>query len=136
MFCAISLEETIGLHELTSRPLSAILPATGILFHTWIVLGILFASIVALFYVRFLLHLPRTTRKLFVLAAALYVGGVLGMETIRGVYNELYGVRNMTAQMMKTFEEFCQMLGITVFIYSLLDYIGEHIKAIRVYVIH
>jgi hypothetical protein len=135
IFCAISVVETTGLHELTSAPLKAVVPATGLLFHTWVVLGMLFTSIVAAFYVRFILHLPSKTRRLFLLAAALYVGGALGMEILRGPYNEVYGAKHMTAELMKTFEEFCQMLGIVVFIYTLLLYIKLYVKEINLQII-
>jgi hypothetical protein len=134
IFCAISLEEAIGLHELTSKPLNSIFAATGLLFHPWVVLGVFFTSIIALMYVRFLLHLPSKTRRLFLLAAILYVGGALGMEIIRGPFNEAYGSNNMIAQLMKTLEEFCQMLGIVAFIYALLFYISTYIKEVNLYI--
>jgi hypothetical protein len=134
IFCAISLEEAVGLHELTSKPLSSVFPATGLLFHTWVVLGVLFTAIVALIYARFLGHLPSKTKRLFLLAATLYVGGALGMEIIRGPYNEAYGAKHMIAEILKSIEEIFQMLGVVVFIYTLLSYIGEHIKEVTLYI--
>ncbi|HXH09749.1 MAG TPA: hypothetical protein VNP04_08325 [Alphaproteobacteria bacterium] len=131
IFCAVSVVETTGLHEMTTAPLKAVVPATGFLFHTWVVLGMLFTLVVALFYVRFLLHLPPETRRLFTLAATLYVGGALGIEILRGPYNEIYGAKHMTAEFMKTFEEFCQMSGIVVLIYALLLYIRMYIKELN-----
>jgi hypothetical protein len=130
VFYAISAVETAGMHERMSAPLKAVIPATGFLLHTWVVMGMLFTSIIALFYVRFILHLPSETRRRVLLAATLYVGGALGMEILRGPYNEVYGAKHMTAELMKSFEELCQMSGIVVFIYTLLLYVKMYMKEI------
>jgi hypothetical protein len=132
IFCAISLEEAVGFHELAGELVGLVIHTSGLLYNTWTLLGIIFTPIVALIYSRFLFHLHPKTRGLFLLAAIFYVGGALGLEIIRGPYIEAYGVENMTYAMLKTFEEFCQMIGIVVFIDALLSYIGAHVKEIRV----
>jgi hypothetical protein len=73
------------------------------------------------------------TRQLFLIAATLYVGGALGMEIVRGPYNAVYGAHNMTAAMLKTLEEVCQMFGIVVFIQGLLSYMSAYVKVVNVH---
>jgi hypothetical protein len=48
----------------------------------WVVPGTAFVFIVLLAYLRFLAHLPQTTRRLFLLAGALFVLGSLGLEML------------------------------------------------------
>jgi hypothetical protein len=135
ILCALSLEESAGLHQLTSGPLRSALglDGTGFLHFTWVLIGLIIVPIVALAFCRFLYQLPTKTRSLFLLAAMLYVGGALGMKILRGPYNAAYGVEHMTAAMLKTVEEFSQMTGVVVFIYALLSYIAAHLKEVHVY---
>jgi hypothetical protein len=134
IFCAISLEEAVGFHELATVPLRSALHATGFLYHSWTIVGLIFTPILALIYCNFFFHLPLKTRQLFLLAATLYVGGALGMEILRGPYNAVYGDQNMLAAMLKMLEELFQMFGIVAFIYALLSYLSIYIKEVHLYI--
>lgn len=134
IFCAISLEDAVGFHELATEPLRSALHATGFLYHSWTILGLIFTPIGALIYCKFFFHLPLKIRQLFLLAAMLYVGGALGMEILRGPYNAVYGDENMIAAILRTLEEFCQMFGIVIFIYALLLYISIYLKEVHIYI--
>jgi hypothetical protein len=134
IFCAISLEEAVGFHELVGELVKIVVHASGFLYHAWTILGVIFTLIIALAYCKFVFHLPIRTMRLFFLAATLYIGGAVVMEIIRGPYNEAYGIRNMTAAMLKTIEEFSQMIGIVVFIYALLAYTAAQMKELHIYI--
>jgi hypothetical protein len=136
LFCALSLEESTSFHGLTTGPLRAALGlhATGFLHFPYVVLGVVIVPIIVLAFYRFFHHLPTEDRRLFLLAATLYVGAAVGMKILRGPYNTAYGVENMTGAMLKTVEEFGQMIGIVVLIYALLSYIAAHMKEVRLYV--
>ena len=77
------------------------------------------------------MHLPTKTRRLFVVAAIVYIVGVIGTELIAGWYVELYGRNNLTYSFLAMLEETLEMIGIIVFIYALLDYMTVNVKAVR-----
>ena len=86
-------------------------------------------------YLRFLFGLPARTRRLFLVAGSLYVGGAIGIELVGGRHAYLYGTQNMGYEMIVTFEEFLEMMGIVVFIYALMSYMAEHLNEIRVFIV-
>jgi hypothetical protein len=135
IFFAISLEESIGYHEVITEPLRSALnlQGKGFLIFPWVLLGMIVVPIVGLIFFRFLCYLPTNTRKHFLLAATLYVGGALGMKILRGPHITAYGIENMTAAMLKTVEESSQMMGVVVFIYALLSYLAAHVKEVHMY---
>jgi hypothetical protein len=124
LFLCMAVDEAAGIHELLGRPMTEILGdrATGILHFAWIVPGLAVAALAGLFFIKFLWHLPLRTRALFALAAVLYVGGALGVESIGGWYGERYGFENMAYVMIATTEESLEMSGMIVFLHALSAY--------------
>jgi len=132
IFLFLSLDEAASVHEITIDPLKAALNAGPVLLHTWVVLGAAVVLIIVVAYWRFLSDLPSPTRRLFLTAGIIYVGGALGIELLGGWYAALYGYHNMTYAMIVTIEEFFEMQGIVVFIYALMSYMSLHLKEVRV----
>lgn len=99
---------------------------TGIGFDGWVIpysAGIL---LLALYLMRFWLHLPRKTRLLFLMAAVVYIAGAIGTELVDGYLSELYGFENLTVQLVTNIEESLELAGVIVFIKALLEYIADH----------
>ena len=69
------------------------------------------------------MHLPARERRWFLLSAALYVGGAVGMEMINGKFHETYGRRNVPYHLLTALEETLELAGVTVFTYALLTYL-------------
>lgn len=126
IFALMSLDEIMQFHELTIRPLRALLGTGGFLYFAWIVPAAVFVLLLAVLYFKFLLHLPAKTAGLFVAAAVSYVGGTLAVEAIGGRYEELHGMNNIVMALLTTLEEMLEMVGVGIFIYALLAYISEH----------
>lgn len=61
--------------------------------------------------------------NLFVLSGITFVAGAIGFELIGGREAELFGSNNLTYSLYYTCEE---MLGVVIFIYTLLTYIVDH----------
>jgi hypothetical protein len=78
---------------------------------------------VALVFWRFLLHLAVRHRRLFAVAAVLYVSGSVGVEMVSAYHADLHGVQNLTYELITVVEEALEMLGVLVFVYALLDYL-------------
>lgn len=130
IFLYLSLDEAGQLHEKLIDPMRSLLNATGFLYFTWIVpLGFLVA-IFLLSYSKFLFHLPVSTKKLFVAATALYIGGAIGVEMLGGYVAYTTGQENVFYVIITTIEESLEMLGIVVFIHALISYIKTYLGGV------
>jgi len=134
IFLYLSADEMLALHEKASSTLvQPILKATpysssALLNYPWIVLYGPLVLIFALAYLRFWLDLPTRIQLLFFVAGGLFVGGGIVVEVFNGWYAALYGTGDLVAATMTHFEELCEMLGVTVFIYALMSHIGSHLR--------
>ena len=127
IFLWLSLDEVGQLHEKLMIPMRSLLNATGFLYFTWVV-PIGFLVVIFLFcYRKFLLHLPVATKKMFVAAAALYIGGAIGVEMLGGYVASTTGQENVSYVIVTTLEESLEMLGIVVFIHALISYIKTYL---------
>ncbi len=132
IFLLLSLDEVAGLHEVTSAPLRAALHADGLFRFAWVVPGTAFASVIGLLYVRFLIDLAPVTRWQVLVAAALYVGGAVGMEMISGAYVSAHGVDTPAYAIgLVTLEELLEMLGMSLFCYTLVSYLGRQVEPVK-----
>lgn len=125
IFAFLSLDETAQLHELSIAPLRDIFGTTGFFYYGWIVPAALCVTLFVLAYLRFLASLPARTRRLFLLAGSIFVGGAIGVEAVSGKHASLQGEQNLTYHLIITVEELLEMAGVVLFIYALLDYISR-----------
>ena len=132
LFCAMSIEEVCGFHELLIFPLRERLGLHGVFYFAWVIPGLLMVMTVGLLFLRFLLRLPLRTRLLFILAAGIYVGGAIGMEMIGGILAEQTQFKGSFADQSQasiayllaaTVEELLEIAGVAIFAYSLLDWL-------------
>ena len=81
------------------------------------------------FMFKFISNLPKRTLILFILSGLTYVIGVIGIEMISSnIASDLmeHSVYNLTYSILYTIEESLEMLGIIIFIYTLLNYISQN----------
>lgn len=62
---------------------------------------------------------------LFITSGATYISGAAGFEMISAYRAYSHGVNDLIYSLITTCEEFLEILGIVIFIYSLLLYISE-----------
>lgn len=124
-FLLIACDEGFQLHERLIAPMRALLGGRdlGYLYFGWVVPGILGVCILALCFLKFLLRLPAATRNPMLGAAALYLGGCLGMELIDGNYLESHGY-TLTYSFLTTVEEGLEMAGLATLLVTLLAHIA------------
>lgn len=60
---------------------------------------------------------------LFCISGAVFVAGAIGLELFEGHHYERHGSIDLTFAIFYTVEEFLEMFGIVLFIYTLLAYI-------------
>jgi len=131
IFAYLSIDEALSLHEKFIEPLRTSLNTGGILYYAWVIPGAIFAIAVFLRFLKFINVLPAKTKRLFLMAGAVFVGGALGMELLSGAYAELYTDENFVTAILTSIEEFMEMIGIVIFIYALLSYISSELKGIN-----
>ena len=123
VFVFLSVDETAQLHEHLGR-LQSVWHTHGILYFAWVIPGTIVVSLLGLAYLRFVLRLPAATRRRFIWAGLVYVGGALGVEAISGWRAERMGMNNMTHSLIATVEEDMEMAGVAMFTVALLRYMG------------
>ena len=130
----MAVDEAAGLHEMLNKVGWLV---TGgqhkedrtIFFYGWVLFGMAMVMIVALSYLKFFLSLPARTRIHFFTAAAVFVGGAIGVEILGGYYAKSHGEGNFQFSMFATVEEGLEMAGVIVLINALLNYLIDHYKA-------
>lgn len=123
IFLYLSLDEGAAIHEIFSDPLQAAFNTTGYLSFAWLIAFVPLVIFFALFYLRFLLHLPPRIRNLFIIAGVLYVGGAVIVEAISANRWYVDGGVSFPYLAIATVEESFEMLGVVVFIFALLSYL-------------
>jgi len=130
IFLYLSLDEIGQLHEDLIDPMQKLLKATGFLYFAWIVPFAFLVGIFLFSYSKFLFHLPVSTKKMFVAACALYIGGAMGMELPGGYLASTTGMQTVPYLIVITLEESLEMLGIVVFIHALMSYIKIYLGGV------
>lgn len=124
IFLYLSMDEGAVIHEMFVDPLETTFNTTGYLTFAWQIVFVPLVILVGLFYLRFLFHLPPRTRNLLILAGGLYVGGAVVIEAISANQWYLQGGVSFLYLAIATVEELFEMLGVVVFIFTLLSYVA------------
>ncbi|MFK5937894.1 MAG: hypothetical protein QM497_05785 [Sulfurimonas sp.] len=125
IFLFLSIDEMISIHENFTRITKLLVDTTGLLYYAWIIPYGIALIIFILTYSKFLLHLPKNIMLLFILSGSIFVLGAIGIEMFGGENVELMKGSNDSLHyaVLYTIEETLEMLGIALFIYTLLTYI-------------
>jgi hypothetical protein len=133
LFVLLAIDESVMIHEMVDTVMHQAFGLGGALFFAWVIPGMMFVAIIGVIYLKFLRHLDSLTRWRFIGAAALFVFGAVGMEMVAGmIADSSLGLQSLAHTISQTIEETCEMLGIVLFIYALLDYINMNISTIRI----
>ena len=120
-FLYISLDETAEIHENASHWFNF----GGFLYFGWVIPASIIVAVFGLSYVAFLFHLPGRTRNQFIVSGAIYVGGALGVEFLLGYWTDLEGSHNLVYGLIDLVEESMEILGVTLFLCSLIEYLAR-----------
>ena len=159
IFIYLSADESASIHEAIGQLSEHLLhnatgfTPSGAISFFWVVPGAVFVLIVLVAYLRFLANLPRSTRRLFLFAGAVFLLGALGFEMLsaqvssssRAIANFFgmdLGLSQHSASALPKImiglqtcvEEMFEMLGLTAFVYALLAYIRSYMEDINVLV--
>lgn len=132
IFLYLSIDESCTIHETIGTVFLKIAGNSPISKFGWTFPAIVVLLILALIYMKFLVTLPATTRKLFIAAGAIYIGSAVILEAIGGLWSTAHSTANIIYTVEVTMEETGEMLGLALFIYALMSYITEHMPDVSV----
>lgn len=128
MLIYMSADEAAELHEIGSRlKLTERLGIESSYFSfSWVAPAIVLVLIIVTLFFRFWLSLPNKIKLLFALSAVIFVSGAIGVEMFSADYSHTYGRSNfMYRGVLALIEEGMEKLGITLLVFSLLEYIKD-----------
>lgn len=129
----ISVDEVATIRETVSNAVKPMVSVTGFFYYIWVIVAIPFIILVALAYAKFFTHLPKKVRTLLAMGGGGYVLGAIGLEMFAAALHSTQGTQNLLYHLATTLEEFLEMAGVILVIYSLLLYIrSENIQSIQV----
>jgi hypothetical protein len=125
IFVFLSLDESLMIHESLSRFIRQNIDVQGsIRYGTWSIPYLIITFLIGLLYLKFVLHLPKLTKLLFILAGFIYVMGAGGLEILEGYFFFKFGVDSLLYRFSHWVQEILEMVGIIIFIYAILDYLA------------
>lgn len=119
LFLYLSLEEASSILEGLAYRLLRFLPFTPSY------LAILGVALLAAGYRQFVLSLPAMSRVRFIVAGAIYVSGVIGLEMIGSFREDFFYAHRIFLLTRTVIEEGLEFLGIILFLRALLLYLKE-----------
>ena len=125
LFLFLAIDEAAAIHESVGSYFERFLNDEGFLHFMWVVPYGIATAVLGLVYLKFVRDLPKNTRKRFIAAGVIYLTGVLGIEMFGAREADLHGTETVTYCILYTFEELLEMLGIVLFIYSLVSHLTQ-----------
>jgi len=126
IFAAMSVDEAVSFHEVLITPLRETFDLSGMFYFAWVIPGAILVALLGLYYLPFLLRLPRRSASLFVLAGTIYVGGALGMEMVAGFLADAHGSLTASPYLVAAvIEEGMEIAGLTIFFLAVSDHLGR-----------
>ncbi|MDJ1481000.1 hypothetical protein QNI16_10945 [Cytophagaceae bacterium YF14B1] len=133
IFLFLSMDELISLHEILIDVVRYIAgSSTGIFFLGWVIPMGFIVICIGFTYLKFLIRLPLRTRLFFIVSACVYLSGTIGMETVGSYYYQVHG-EGIGMQLCMTIEESLEMIGIILFIYTLLEYTHRFLEPLTIH---
>jgi hypothetical protein len=131
VFTFLAADEFCEWHEKLIGPLRRILHPTGAFSFAWVIPYAGFIALVGVMCFRFWWRLPSPSRRLFAIAAAVYIGGGIGMEMVGSMIFTVYGWHSLPFDAETMLEEFMEMLGVALFVYALAGLVQSRMGSLR-----
>ncbi len=123
LFSFLTLDEFASIHEPMAKYFRATLNTSGVLYFAWVIPYAFGLVALLLIYGKFLLSLDKKILTLFIISGITFISGAVIMELFEGKYVESHGFNNIYYLVFVPIEETLEMLGLSLFIYSLLQYL-------------
>lgn len=127
LFFFLSIDEMTVIHESLIKPMRAIVGAEGIFYFAWVIPGMIAVALFGILYFIFFWNLDKKFKLLFLISLGVYIGGVIGGEMLSGYYASALGLKNLRYATITSLEESIELIGCSLIIYSLLEYIKHYL---------
>lgn len=125
IFIFLSYDEYFCFHDPLSEQIRQQIEVPASLYFAWVIPYSVFTLIFVLIYLKFWIDLPKPYKLLFFLSGSIFVIGALGYEMIGAPFTVQWGRGNTFYLYYTTVEETLEMVGIALFLYTLVRYIAE-----------
>jgi len=132
LFLFLSIDEISSIHESLTLPTRNLFDTSGLLYFAWVIPYGIALIIFVCAYLKFLLSLPKHIMILFITSGIIFIMGAIGFELLGGREAELNGKQGLLYAIFYTCEEFFEMIGIALFIYTLLTYIVTQFGSLKI----
>jgi hypothetical protein len=126
LFLYFSLDEALSLHEALDNPGRRF--SIGDVRLGWALFGIPALLVGLVVFLPFVRRLPTRTAQRLVIAGAVYVVGVLGIDLVDGFFVDTEG-RGVGSEIAADIEESLEMIGLWLGMRTTLLYLAEHAPA-------
>jgi hypothetical protein len=133
-FVYLSLDEFISIHERLSKVMNDLIGKGpfNIFDFGWTIPASVVVFVLFLAILPFLKSLPAPTRRMFLIAAVIYLTGSILMELPGGWIYNWEGPKSRKYALVITIEESLEMFGLVYFVYALLTYITLTYRSFRI----
>jgi len=122
LFCFLALDERYSVHEQLAFPIRSALATSGIFYFAWTIPYGLAVLLLSLYVIPVIWKLEYRIRSLFIMSAAIFLTGSIGLEMLGGWYLERAdNNRDMIYILIATVEESLEMAGLVVLVYAILS---------------
>jgi hypothetical protein len=132
IFLYLSIDEAASLHEQMGT-VSQVIKTSGLFYFSWVIPALILVSFFIGYYLKFLVQLRPKTKHLFLLSGMIYILGGLGFEMLGGLIAESNG-KGLVYTFLSHCEEGLELLGLTIFIYTLLEYFDFKLQNTIIYI--
>lgn len=132
IFLFLAIDETYSIHESFSESIHVTYETSGFFYYAWVIPYAVVVLIFLSIYAKFLLSLPKKIMLLFMFSGFVFVSGAIGFEMLGGQEAESYGNQTLVYSIYFTCEETLEMLGIAIFLYTILLYIVSHMISLTI----
>jgi hypothetical protein len=132
VFLFLAFDEALELHESLIAPTQMLLGVSGDRYFVWILPYAMVMLVIAIPYARFMLSLAAGTRRRFILAAAVFLSGAVGLEIVGGLYYESVGEGDILFVIVESLEDLLEMAGVVIFIHALMYHICTEFGELRI----
>lgn len=126
IFVFLATDEILMIHERINQLSRDLFSTSGLFYFAWVIPYSIVLLALVIVYFKLFLDLPKKSKYLFLISGFIFIFGSVGMEMLGGKHVEIYSRHNLTYAVYYTIEEFLEMMGLIIFIYSLLDYIANY----------
>lgn len=120
----LAIDELFFLHERLARLIGDTWDTSGSLYYAWVLPYGIGTGILALFVAPLLMKIDQKIRMWFIVAAAVFVGGSIGLEMIEGWYmDSSNGSGGNLNFYLVTAEEYLELVGLILLVYASLLHI-------------